>query len=165
MLEFISALSSTSLIPFLLLQLLDCKTEKDIYSIQFMVREVLEMTGYAGNGKSVVREDWEETFPASTWKGRPGTVWIWNKIRSPKTAWKTASLEGETNQPFCLLQEARLSKILRAGLSHLPFWVMQIEAVTGDSTSWGQSSHCRRLTRSFNLVFCKQLLSCLAGSH
>lgn len=57
MLEFISALSSTSLIPFLLLQLLDCKTEKDIYSIQFMVREVLEMTGYAGNGKSVVRED------------------------------------------------------------------------------------------------------------
>lgn len=57
MLEFISALSSTSLIPFLLLQLLDCKTEKYIYSVQFMVREVLEMTGYAGNGKSVVRED------------------------------------------------------------------------------------------------------------
>lgn len=115
-----------------------------------MLREVLETIRYASNGKSVVREDWEETFPPCTWKGRSGTIWIWNKIRIPKTAWKTACLRGEPNQPFC---QARQSKVWRMGIFCVPFWVKQIIAVTGVSTIWGQSGHYRRLTKSFNLVF------------
>lgn len=85
-----------------------------------MVREGLGTIEHASNGTFVVREVWEETS-SSTWKGRAGTIWVWNKIRSPKQLGKLPdwAVEDRTNL-FAKLPEQGLKNgdILCALLSH-----------------------------------------------